>query len=101
LHFDLHICDQPGIARRVFRCASLKGTKTLRPTFSGAMSLNATRYRYYLVDARQHADQATDPAEKEAWLQMAQRWLRLLVLADPQAVVVSTTNRGMERLTQD
>ena len=65
------------------------------------MSLNAKRYRYYLEDARQHAARAVDPAEKEAWLQMAQRWLRLLVLADPQAVVVSTTNRGMERLTQN
>jgi hypothetical protein len=65
------------------------------------MSLNATRYRYYLEDARQHADRAVDPAEKEAWLQMAQRWLRLLVLADPQTVAVSTTNRGMEHLTQD
>ena len=65
------------------------------------MSPNATRYRYYLEDARQHADRAVDPAEKEAWLQMAQRWLRLLALADAQTVAVSTIKRGMERLIQD
>jgi hypothetical protein len=65
------------------------------------MSLNAKRYRYYLEDARHRADRAVDPAEKEAWLQMAERWLRLLALADPQTVAVSATNRGMQRLIQD
>jgi hypothetical protein len=42
------------------------------------MPLDAVKYRYYLEDARQHADRAIDPIEKKAWLRMAEQWLRLL-----------------------
>lgn len=69
----------------------------------GAMSLNALRYRRYLDDARRRADGSADPAEKEAWLRMAARWLRLLALAEqsPLKVVPSATNRDVGRLIRD
>jgi hypothetical protein len=80
-----------------------KGTKTLRRIFSRTMSLNATRYRCYLEDARRHADRAANPTEKEAWLKMAERWLRLLALAEPPAQMVTARRprRGTEYLIRD
>ena len=71
--------------------------------FYSAMSLNAERYRRYLQDARQHADLAVSPAEREAWGRMAERWLRLLVLAErpAQSVVALAPKRGVKRLVRD
>jgi len=68
-----------------------------------AMTFNAVRYRAYFEDARQHADRAVDPTEKKAWLLMAERWLRLLPLAERPTLKVgaSPPNRGMERLIRN
>jgi hypothetical protein len=49
------------------------------------MTFNAMRYRTYLEDARKRAEQVTDPVEKQAWLRMAEKWLKLLALADQNA----------------
>jgi hypothetical protein len=68
------------------------------------MSLNVARYRRYLEDARQHANRAVDPAEKEAWRRMAERWLRMLALADPptREVEASVPNHlSAERLIRN
>jgi hypothetical protein len=64
-----------------------------------AMSLNADRYRRYFEDARHHADRAVNPTEKEAWRRMAERWLRMLALAEPAAreVASAPNRRSVER----
>jgi len=46
---------------------------------------NALRYQRYLEDARKRAEQSADPVEKQAWLRIADKWLKLLALADQQA----------------
>jgi hypothetical protein len=50
--------------------------------FTEAMTFNAVRYRVYFEDARKRAEQVADPVEKQAWLRMAEKWLKLLVLAE-------------------
>jgi hypothetical protein len=47
-----------------------------------AMTFNAIRYRAYFEDARKRAEQVADPIEKQAWLRMAEKWLKLLALAE-------------------
>jgi hypothetical protein len=47
-----------------------------------AMTFNAIRYRAYFEDARKRAEQVSDPLEKQAWQRMAEKWLKLLVLAE-------------------
>ena len=46
---------------------------------------NAVRYRHYFEDARKRAEQSADPVEKQAWMRMAEKWLKLLALADQHA----------------
>lgn len=46
------------------------------------MTFNVVRYRAYFEDARKRAEQAADPVEKQAWLKMAGKWLKLLALAE-------------------
>lgn len=46
------------------------------------MTFNAARYRAYFEDARKRAEQVSDPVEKQAWLQMAEKWFKLLALAE-------------------
>jgi hypothetical protein len=46
------------------------------------MTLNAARYRTYFEDARKRAEQVTDPVERQAWLRMAEKWFKLLTLAE-------------------
>jgi len=58
------------------------GTKMLSRTLLGAMTFNVVRYRAYFEDARKRAEQAADPVEKQAWLKMAGKWLKLLALAE-------------------
>jgi hypothetical protein len=67
------------------------------------MTLNAIRYRRYFEDARQHADRAVDATEKEAWRRMAERWLRMLALAElPREVAASApSRRSVERLIRN
>jgi hypothetical protein len=43
------------------------------------------RYRHYFEDARKRAEQSADPVEKQAWMRMAEKWLKLLALADQHA----------------
>jgi hypothetical protein len=61
------------------------GTKTRSRTFSEAMTVNAARYRTYFEDARKRAEQVSDPVEKQAWLRMAEKWFKLLALAEQHA----------------
>jgi hypothetical protein len=49
------------------------------------MTFNAARYRTYFEDARKRAEQVADPVEKQAWLRMAERWFKLLTLAQEHA----------------
>jgi hypothetical protein len=49
------------------------------------MTFNAARYRTYFEDARKRAEQVSDPIEKRAWLRMAEKWLKLLALAEQDA----------------
>jgi hypothetical protein len=49
------------------------------------MTFNANRYRTYFEDAKKRAEQVADPAEKQAWLRMAEKWLKLLALAERRA----------------
>ena len=46
---------------------------------------NAVKYRRYFEDARKRAEQSADPVEKQAWMRMAEKWLKLLALADQHA----------------
>jgi hypothetical protein len=46
------------------------------------MTFNAARYRTYFEDARKRAEQVSDPIEKQAWLRMAEKWFKLLALAE-------------------
>jgi hypothetical protein len=39
--------------------------------------VNAGRYRKQAEEARQHAVKAVGPLEKEAWLKIAEEWLKL------------------------
>jgi hypothetical protein len=62
------------------------------------MTLNAIRYRTYFEDARKRAEQVADPVEKQAWLRMAEKWLKLLALADQNAgCVVGVAGRPLRR----
>ena len=49
------------------------------------MTVNAARYRTYFEDARKRAEQVSDPAKKQAWLRMAEKWFKLLSLAEQHA----------------
>jgi hypothetical protein len=49
------------------------------------MTFSAARYRTYFEDARKRAEQVSDPVEKQAWLRMAERWFKLLALAEQHA----------------
>jgi hypothetical protein len=49
------------------------------------MAFNAARYRTYFEDARKRAEQVADPVEKQAWLRMAEKWLKLIALAEQRA----------------
>jgi hypothetical protein len=46
------------------------------------MTFNAARYRTFFEDARRRAEQVSDPVEKRAWLGMAEKWFKLLTLAE-------------------
>jgi hypothetical protein len=50
-----------------------------------AMTLNAIRYQTYFEDARKRAEQVADPVEEQAWQRMAEKWLKLLALAEQRA----------------
>jgi hypothetical protein len=62
-----------------------KGTNLTYRTFSEIMTFNVARYRTYFEDARRRAEQMSDPVEKLAWLRMAERWFKLLTLAQEHA----------------
>jgi hypothetical protein len=62
-----------------------RGTKMLGRALVQAMTFNAIRYRTYFEDARKRAEQSADPVEKQAWIRMAEKWLKLLALADKNA----------------
>jgi hypothetical protein len=62
-----------------------RGTKMLGRALAEAMTFNANRYRTYFEDAKKRAEQVADPAEKQAWLRMAEKWLKLLALAERRA----------------
>ena len=62
-----------------FHC---RGTKMLGRALVEAMTFNIIRYRTYFEDARKRAEQVADPVEKQAWLRMAEKWLKLLTLAE-------------------
>ena len=53
------------------------------------MTLNAIRYRTYFEDARKRAEQVADPVEKQAWLRMAEKWLKLWLLPIRTLVALS------------
>jgi hypothetical protein len=38
---------------------------------------DAARYRKQAEEARQHAERAVSPFDKEAWLRIAEEWLKL------------------------
>ena len=62
------------------------------------MTLNDIKYRTYFEDARKRAEQVEDPVEKQAWLRMAEKWLKLLALADQNAGgVVGVAGRPLRR----
>jgi hypothetical protein len=42
-----------------------------------AMSNDADRFRRQAEEARQHAAKAISPLDKEAWLKIAEDWLKL------------------------
>jgi hypothetical protein len=46
---------------------------------------NALRYQRYLEDARKRAEQSADPVERQAWMRIAEKWLKLLALAEQHA----------------
>ena len=61
------------------------GTKMCGRALVEAMTINIIRYRAYFEDARKRAEQVADPVEKQAWLRMAEKWLKLLALAEQRA----------------
>ena len=42
----------------------------------------AARFRRQAEEAREHAAKAISPLDKEAWLRVAEEWLKLAVSAD-------------------
>jgi hypothetical protein len=64
--------------------ASAREPKRLAGFLDRAMT-NAVRYRHYFEDARKRAEQSAYPVEKQAWMRMAEKWLKLLALADQHA----------------
>jgi hypothetical protein len=71
--------EWPGLFEMPFH---YRGTKRLGRALVEAMTFNAIRYRTYFEDARKRAEQVADPIEKQAWLRMAEKWLKLLALAE-------------------
>ena len=59
-----------------------RGTKMLSRALLAAMTFNVVRYRTYFEDARKRAEQSADPVEKQAWMRMAEKWFKLLALAE-------------------
>jgi hypothetical protein len=47
------------------------------PTSGSAMAMNADQFRKEAQEARQMADNATSPQDKEFWLHIAEEWLKL------------------------
>jgi hypothetical protein len=43
---------------------------------------DAARYRKQAEEARQCAESAINPFDKEAWLRIAEEWLKLALIAD-------------------
>jgi hypothetical protein len=64
--------------------ASAREPKRLVGFLDRAMT-NAVRYQNYFEDARKRAEQSADPVEKQAWMRMAEKWLKFLALADQHA----------------
>ena len=64
--------------------ASAREPKRLVGFLDRAMT-TAVRYRHYFEDARKRAEKSADPVEKQAWMRMAEKWLKLLALADQHA----------------
>jgi hypothetical protein len=46
------------------------------------MSDNAARFRKQAEEAREQAAKAISPLDKEAWLRVAEEWLKLATSAD-------------------
>ena len=46
------------------------------------MTFDSARYAALFEDARKRAQQAKDPAQSEAWLRVATRWLKRLARAE-------------------
>jgi hypothetical protein len=43
---------------------------------------DAAKFRKHAEDAREHAAKAMSPLDKEAWLRVAEDWVKLAVSAD-------------------
>ena len=50
----------------------------------GGMSDDAARFRKQADEAREHASRAHSPLDKEAWLRVAEEWLKLAESAERQ-----------------
>jgi hypothetical protein len=64
---------------------SLVGSRTLiytRFVYYHFMSNEAARFRKQAEEAREHAAKAISPLDKEAWLRVAEDWLKLASSAD-------------------
>jgi hypothetical protein len=68
----------------LFLLALGKATRSLvrkrhlpEPTSGSAMAMNADQFRKEAQEARQMADNATSPQDKEFWLHIAEEWLKL------------------------
>lgn len=48
------------------------------------MSEDVARFRKQAEEAREHAARVVSPLDKEAWLRIAQEWLRLADAVDPR-----------------
>jgi hypothetical protein len=46
------------------------------------MAEDAARFRKRAEEAREHAARARSPLDKEAWLRVAEEWLKLAVSAE-------------------